>query len=314
MSAQISFTVVIPVYNGSAYLAETIESVLAQSHPAAEIYCIDDGSKDDSAEIAQRYSKNVRVIVRENAGVSATRNLGAELASTEWICFLDQDDVWEPDHLARQAKAIETAGEADVCYAGRRYLYRNPEGPGFSVSDPVPLPSTEKLPGCLLERCPFTPSAVSLRRSVLLEVGGFNSRHDFVEDWDLWLRLLRRGASFVHSAAPTLKYRVHAASASYNSVPVLERNIEFIERNILPFFTPFQRQTRGRKTISRLEGEAAILLRQKSLREARRLMLRSIVRHPLHSGRRYKVAAHMVLFARPNLDFHNTTRHQMHLQ
>ena len=88
-----SIAVIIPVYNGAMYLAEAIESVLAQTHPADEIIVIDDGSTDDSLAIARRF-EGITVVAQKNAGVCASRNRGVEMAATKWVAFLDQDDAY----------------------------------------------------------------------------------------------------------------------------------------------------------------------------------------------------------------------------
>ena len=114
---QDSIAVIIPVYNGAEYLEEALRSVLAQSFPATEIVLIDDGSKDNSLEVARRFD-GIRVIAQANAGVCATRNHGVEVTSSEWIAFLDQDDVYLPDKLERQIEAVRGVPEADVCVSG----------------------------------------------------------------------------------------------------------------------------------------------------------------------------------------------------
>ena len=291
----LSFAVVIPVYNGEFYLAETIESVLAQTLQPREIVVIDDGSPRSSASVAARYAHRIRYIARSNHGVSATRNFGVSQVTADWVSFLDQDDLWTPDHLEQQRASIARDPDAAVCYSDRRLLYAAGPESQWHLSAPVSLPSPEELPRELILRCPITPSSASVRRSTYLEVGGFDSRHDFCEDWDLWLRLQRHGAKFVRVASPTMHYRILATGNSHNPLPILNANLGVVKNDILPFLSPLQRSTLGRKLVSRLESEAAILLRQTKRAGALPLMLRSIVRHPFHDARRYKIATHMLL-------------------
>lgn len=116
-------SVVIPVYNKEPYLVQTIDSVLAQTLPVDEIVVIDDGSTDRSAEIAASYGSRVHLIRQPNAGESIARNKGIEASTGEWIALLDGDDVWEPQKLERQFRALSTAEYDPVCVYSDVYLF-----------------------------------------------------------------------------------------------------------------------------------------------------------------------------------------------
>jgi glycosyltransferase involved in cell wall biosynthesis len=288
-------TVVIPVYNGENFLRETLESVLAQSYPAVEVIVVNDGSTDQTLSVANEFGNRIRVLDRENAGVSASRNAGISIASTDWVALMDHDDLWEREHLANLACAIARNPEADVCYSGGRELIPDPVSGEFRPGDLIPFPTKEELPRMLMERCAFIPSATALRRSAVLAAGGFDSRYVNLQDWELWLRLFHRGAKFIHTQEPTLLYRIHPASRTHKALQTLKHSVGVVEEHVLPHLSAFERMTLGRCIISRLEGEAAILLRQTGSPGALAMMLRSIVRHPFHEPRRYKIAAHMLL-------------------
>lgn len=294
-----ALTVVIPVYNGENFLRETLESVLAQSYPAVEIIVVNDGSTDRTLSVAGEFGDRIRVVDRPNLGVSASRNVGVSTASTDWVALMDHDDLWEKEHLANLARAIARWPDADVCYSGGRELIPDSATGVFHPAEVMPFPSVADLPKTLMERCAFIPSATALRRSTLLAVGGFDSRYVNLQDWELWLRLLHHGAQFIHTPEPTLLYRVHPASRTHNALKTLKHSREVVEQHVLPHLSAFERATRGRCIISRLEGEAAILLRQNGSRGALSLMLRSIARHPFHEPRRYKIAVHMLLRGYP---------------
>ena len=294
-------TVVIPVYNGENFLRETLESVLRQSYPAAEVIVVNDGSTDRTSSIAHGFGGQVRVLDRENAGVSASRNAGVAEASTDWVALMDHDDLWEREHLANLARAIARNPESDVCYSGGRELVPDPVTGVFHPGEVMPFPTNEELPRMLMERCAFIPSATALRRSTVLAAGGFDSRYVNLQDWELWLRLFHRGAKFIHTPEPTLLYRIHPASRTHKALQTLMHSVGVVEEHVLPHFSAFERATRGRCIISRLEGEAAILLRQNGSPGALSLMLKSIARHPFHEPRRYKIAAHMLLRGYPKL-------------
>lgn len=108
-------SVVIPCYNGSKFLRETLESALAQTHPPLEVIVVDDGSTDDSAAIAESFDPPVRVIRQENQGESVARNRGMDEARGDWIAFLDADDLWKPEKLAKQLSVIDDAIPPVVC-------------------------------------------------------------------------------------------------------------------------------------------------------------------------------------------------------
>jgi len=289
--------VVIPVYNGRKYLRETIESVLGQKLPPAEIVVIDDGSTDGSAEVAREFEPHLRLVVRANSGVSATRNFGASVTQAAWLAFLDQDDLWDPDNLARQTAEIARHPDADVCYAGRRLLYREAGSEAFTLMPMPPMPQPGSIHSLLLERCPFSPCSALIRRETFTAVGGFDGRHNGAEDWDLWLRLSFHGAKFVSCPHPLVQYRAHPESVSQNALKMLPVQIGVVRHNVLPRMTTLERATKGRMLESQLVAEAAILLRSHDAPGSLRVMLHSILMHPFHSSRRYKVVAHMVLTA-----------------
>ena len=100
-------SVIIPVYNGELYLAEAIESVLAQTYRPIEIIVVDDGSSDNTAEVAKRYAPEVRYVHQANSGAPAARNRGVGLARGEFLAFLDSDDTWAEDKIERQVACFE---------------------------------------------------------------------------------------------------------------------------------------------------------------------------------------------------------------
>jgi glycosyltransferase involved in cell wall biosynthesis len=110
-----TISVIITAYNREAYVAEAIESVLAQTRPAGEILVIDDGSTDRTGEIARSYPR-VTCIVQENQGIGGARNAGLAHAAGDLIAFLDSDDVWAPRKLELQCAMLETRPELDFVF------------------------------------------------------------------------------------------------------------------------------------------------------------------------------------------------------
>ena len=158
-------TVVIGVYNAERYLAEAIESVLAQTHPRIELIVVDDGSTDESGRIAEAYGDPVRCIRQENGGMAAARNRAIPEARGSYFSFLDADDRFPPDKLRSQLAVFDAQPELDVVYGhvteflspdlddAARALLRAPE-------HDVPWP---------------TPNLMLVKRESFLRVGLFST-------------------------------------------------------------------------------------------------------------------------------------------
>jgi glycosyltransferase involved in cell wall biosynthesis len=223
-------SVVVPVYNGALHLLETLRSVAAQTHEAIEIIVVDDASPDDSAELARASGLASQVLRQANAGVSAARNTGLAAARGEFVCFLDQDDHWYPDHLQGQLAAFARHPDAGVVVSPYQHWY--PRAGRHEPPDALrpPPPAQAELPdysGWVYHQfmldCWALTSATMIRRSVLLAYGGFDARLPFSEDWELWLRLSRQ-VPFVHLAGPPVLYRQHGTQGSRFVRPVDHRS------------------------------------------------------------------------------------------
>jgi GT2 family glycosyltransferase len=207
-----TIAVVIPVHNGERYLGAALASVAAQSLPPREVIVVDDGSTDGSADVAAR--AGARVLRQSNAGPGAARNAGVAVSESEWIAFLDADDVFLPDRLARQVAALRAQPAAigvcsdALCLGGPRDGQRKLAG--------APLPPRLVFTD-LLRSNPVIASSVLVQRAALLRAGGFDADRVLIatEDYDLWLRLLAApGSCFAYVDAPLVQYRVHAGSLS----------------------------------------------------------------------------------------------------
>lgn len=107
---------IVPVYNGERYLREAIESILAQSYRPIEIIVADDGSTDGTAEIAASYGSRITCLRQSNQGYAAAKNLGLSKAQGDFIAFLDADDLWHPEKLARQMARLCERPDIDLCF------------------------------------------------------------------------------------------------------------------------------------------------------------------------------------------------------
>ena len=287
-----SIAVVIPVYNGAAYLGEAIESVLAQTLRASEIVVVDDGSSDGSVELAGSYA-GVRVVVQANAGVSTSRNNGVALTSATWVAFLDQDDVWDVHKLQRQMEAIRARPDADVCMTEQRYLHADAATGVFTAGPAISLPPADEIGPSLYKDLRFVPSCAMIRRSAFDAAGGFESLAQPCEDWDLWLRLEQRGARFAVCHEPLLLYRYHSSNGSLNGRKMYLGELRAYDRHIGPRLHPVHRFFDRRRAKSRFMAGLALVEREQN-RPHLWHMLRSLATFPWGYWKRYKMLTHML--------------------
>ena len=184
-------SVVIPTWNRAAWIADAIFSVLDQNYPNLEVIVVDDGSTDETAAVVRRFGHEVRYVRQENGGPASARNRGIRTATGEFVAFLDSDDLFETGKLHEQVQYFRRNPEAILVYCwfsivdecGRKRLGRRCNLSGL-VAD------------ALLARCmqgPIATPTVMVRRSALLESGGFDEGMSLSEDIDLWCRLARLG-------------------------------------------------------------------------------------------------------------------------
>ena len=206
-------TVLLPVHDAEPFLAEAVESVLAQSFRDFELLAIDDGSRDASAAILggfARRDRRVRVMHRPHQGLIATLNEGLALARGELIARMDADDVALPQRLAKQLALLERE-PAVVCVGGAFELI-DAAGRLFDRAFP-PCDHASILERALRGESTISHSAATYRRDLVRKVGGYDEAARWVEDLDLWLRLSEHGAL---ANLPDLVSRVrhHADSVS----------------------------------------------------------------------------------------------------
>lgn len=181
-------SVIIPTYNRADLVQQALASVKAQTYRDFEIVVVDDGGTDGTFEVLSA-DREIRVLRHAGRrGVSAARNTGIHAARGEWLAFLDSDDLWLPDKLARQIFWLEGQPELLICQTGETWVRR-----GVRVNKPL---SHRQVGGKIflpsLRRCMISPSAVVLHRRLISDHGGFDETLPAAEDYDLWLRLTWR--------------------------------------------------------------------------------------------------------------------------
>jgi len=215
-------SIIIPCYNQGHFLGEAIESVLRQTYRHFEVIVVDDGSTDDTAEVAARY-RQVRCIRQENEGVSAARNTGLGESRGRYVVFLDADDRLLPNALELGVDCLRACPDCAFVFGQRRYI----------ETDGSPLPTSEQ--PCvdtehyvaLLRWCFMSVGAEIFRRSVLESVGGFNVALPASEDYELYLRIARTHPIRCHSNV-VVECRKHGQNVSRDYGLMLSSGISVV--------------------------------------------------------------------------------------
>lgn len=174
MTNDLSISVIIPVYNGEKYLNEAINSILDQSYKPFELIIIDDGSNDSTAEIVKTYKEDLIYLYQENTGIAASRNRGISVAKSEYISFLDADNIWIKKKLQKQKERLFEDPSIDIIFGMIEHFYS---------------PDTDEIFRRSV-RCPSAPlqgidtNTMLIKRSTFLQVGLFSTDYkigDFIE-------------------------------------------------------------------------------------------------------------------------------------
>jgi GT2 family glycosyltransferase len=206
-------SVVLPIYNGGPFLADAVNSILAQTFRDFELIAIDDGSRDTSGEILDRFAladSRVRALHQTNTGIIGALNRGLALARGEFIARMDADDVAQPERLARQAVFLDA--HPNIAVVGSAVTLIDERGK--RIRD-VAYPVTPEAVAEFLEiGAPLAHPAVMMRRDAVLAVGGYREAYRHAEDYDLWLRMAER-YRMANLPDRLLLYRQHEAKHSF---------------------------------------------------------------------------------------------------
>lgn len=234
MSGRPRVAVIIPAYNASAFLAETLRSLEAQTFPDWQAVVVDDGSTDATAAIAREAAARdprIRLVQQSNRGLSASRNRGMAELPGEYFAFLDADDLWEPRKLELQVQVADALGVGLVFCPFRRFGLAKVRRDDWSqrlgyVHGTAWL---ERLSGGNY----INPSCVLLRGELVARYGGFESGLEGAEDWELWLRLAAAGVDCYGVPEVLCRYRMHPNSMSQNLARAF-----WVQARILPRHLP----------------------------------------------------------------------------
>ena len=187
-------SIIIPVYNGSDFLQEAIESALAQDYPNKEVIVINDGSQDDgkTAQIIASYAGRIRSFYQENAGVAAALNLGIDQMTGEYFSWLSHDDLYYPNKLSSEMALIREGGNPNlIVYSGYKQI--NAEGKLIGEFDPSKMYDLSRYDHPLFPVMRLLVNGCTLmcHRAHFMRVGGFNIALRTTQDYDMWFRLFR---------------------------------------------------------------------------------------------------------------------------
>jgi glycosyltransferase involved in cell wall biosynthesis len=211
MPSEPAISVLMPVYNAERYVAEAVESILAQTFRDFEFLIIDDGSTDRSLSILRRYAERdprISLVSRPNTGYLIALNEMLAMARGEFIARMDADDIALPERFERQLSYL--TDHPDCVMIGSRVLVIDPDGSPLTVLGEAL--THEEIDSSLMAahgQMVYHPSVIS-RRATLFEVGPYRQEYYTGEDLDLFLRLAEVGR-IANLAEPLLKYREHAA-------------------------------------------------------------------------------------------------------
>jgi glycosyltransferase involved in cell wall biosynthesis len=207
--------VLIPVRDGARFLPACLDSAFAQTFPPRAVIVVDDGSTDETPHILAGYATrwpNLHVIRSEPRGLSHARNLALQASRAPFVAFLDSDDIWQPDKLAKQM-VLFTSGRPEVGFVHNSFFYIDEDGRRIMEDKVIPPRKrgdifADLLVGYVLSG---SASAVVARRDLMTAIGGFDETLLHAEDWDVWLKLAKSShVDFVPDALTGI--RIHGES------------------------------------------------------------------------------------------------------
>ncbi|MGB7925667.1 MAG: glycosyltransferase family A protein [Pyrinomonadaceae bacterium] len=228
-------SVIIPTYNAAAYIAEALDSVLAQTFTDYETIVVNDGSPDtvELERVLEPYLDRIFYIKQENRGVSGARNTGIRAARAPLVAHLDPDDQWEPEYLAAQVAEMRRDPSIDLLYPNALIFGDMPEA-GREFMELCPSEGEVTFESLVTQRCNVMTS-VTARREMMMRAGLFDESLRCSEDFDLWLRIVKEGGRIAYHRRVLVRYRRRRGSLSSDPVTVCEnalRVLEKCERNL----------------------------------------------------------------------------------
>lgn len=229
MNSSPKVTIVIPVYNGSKYMKEAIDSAIAQTYKNIEIIVVNDGSTDETDKIALSYRDKIIYFKKENGGVSTALNLAISKMTGEYFSWLSHDDVYLPEKVEKQIAYLTNLEDKNsILYSNYKLMDEN----GDSIYQPVIHNNVmlNKKPEYALYRGCINGLSLLINKKVFDDVGLFNEELRCTQDYDLWLKMIKKGYKFVHMPDVLVVTRLHSKQVTNsNSKVTTEGNQLWIE-------------------------------------------------------------------------------------
>lgn len=198
---------IVPVFNGERFLGEALDSIFAQTWRPIEVIVVDDGSTDRTKQVVARYSERLTCFMQQNAGPGAARNTGLDLARGNFIAFLDADDLWHPDKLARQMACFEARPELELCIThAKKFWIPELDHERKSLRGHR---SSQAQPG-------YVCQTLLARRGLFDKIGVFDASLRIGEDTDWFLRVRHRRVPIEVIAEVLAFRRMHEHNLSYS--------------------------------------------------------------------------------------------------
>ena len=192
-------SVVIPVHNGAKYLKQAVESVRCQRWPNLDILVVDDGSTDDTADVARSLGASIQLISQEQSGAAVARNRGVAEAQGKWLAFLDADDLWTESKLELQINTLQSDPSIDIVF-GHVIQFICPT---LSVKEKALLACPpDTVPG-------FHPGTMLLEKATFLNIGEFDAQWDVGEFVDWYAKAIEMGVKSTMLTDIVMKRRLH---------------------------------------------------------------------------------------------------------
>jgi glycosyltransferase involved in cell wall biosynthesis len=257
-----SFSIVIPAYQAAGFIADAVDSALAQTLAPCEVIVVDDGSTDDLSAALARYEGRIVLLRKENGGLASARNAGVRIASGDFVAFLDADNVYLPDFLEAVSELATARPDLDIVTTDA-YLELDGRIYGRYYRGKARFISGDQRRGIIHQHFVFGNGAI--RRNALLAVGGYDERV-VAEDTDLFVRMILSGSRVGLVDEPLCVYRIRAGSLSSNRARGLRAAVEVAERaRMHPSLTPNELRYLEREMADK-RREAALAAAEEALR------------------------------------------------
>ena len=252
-------SIIIPVYNGSNYLREAVDSALSQTYKNTEVLVINDGSNDGgkTEAVAASYGNKIRYFRKENGGVSSALNLGIKEMKGKYFSWLSHDDVYTPDKIRVQAECLELAGCDAALYGDYDYI---DERSGYMFTEKVRHHEPGRLLFALLYYTPVNGCTVLIPKKILDNVGLFDESLRTTQDIDMWFRIAK-SYDFIHLPGAYVKSRIHGEQGCW-TIPGHDQEQQSVRRALLDKVTTEEvRASSGKPSVAAAYTELAVRLK-----------------------------------------------------